>query len=195
MFLAQDIMDALHTNIMRFYSAIHIKHWKQQKLRAGCGRGMGASREIEGAGVCSAIKMPAPKHIISTVALLLPYHHHHRHRHYHHHYHGQRVLPPLCPPFQIYSTISECRLLPFPTTSRPLVRPLFILSPYPPSPLPFSLYLFSPPMFFLFIISLLPGTGLVSNMPRHESGNRGSRNTRVKRVSLTVLGEKTRRFL
>lgn len=40
MFLARDIMDALRATIMRFYSAIHIKHWKQQKLwtvRAGRG--------------------------------------------------------------------------------------------------------------------------------------------------------------
>lgn len=51
MFLAWCIMDALRANIMRFYSAIHIKHRKQQKAR------------VEGR---SAIKMPAPKHIIST---------------------------------------------------------------------------------------------------------------------------------
>lgn len=31
MFLAWCIMDALRANIMRFYSAIHIKHRKQQK--------------------------------------------------------------------------------------------------------------------------------------------------------------------
>lgn len=53
MFLAWCIMDALRANIMRFYSAIHIKHRKQQKAGA------------EGGGR-SAIKMPAPKHIIST---------------------------------------------------------------------------------------------------------------------------------
>lgn len=51
MFLAWRIMDALRANIMRFYSAIHIKHRKQQKAR------------VEGR---SAIKMPASKHIIST---------------------------------------------------------------------------------------------------------------------------------
>lgn len=51
MFLAWRIMDALRANIMRFYSAIHIKHRKQQKAR------------LEGR---SAIKMPASKHIIST---------------------------------------------------------------------------------------------------------------------------------
>lgn len=51
MFLAQDIMDALHTNIMRFYSAIHIKHWKQQKLRAGCGwEGDGSEQGDRGCG-------------------------------------------------------------------------------------------------------------------------------------------------
>lgn len=43
MFLARDIMDALHTTIMRFYSAIRIKHWKQQKLR-GEGRAGGGGR-------------------------------------------------------------------------------------------------------------------------------------------------------
>lgn len=46
MFLARDIMDALHTNIMRFYSAIHIKHWKQQKLSC-----RGVERRDAGAGV------------------------------------------------------------------------------------------------------------------------------------------------
>lgn len=51
MFLAWCIMDALRANIMRFYSAIHIKHRKQQKA---------------GAEGRNAIKMPTPKHIIST---------------------------------------------------------------------------------------------------------------------------------
>lgn len=40
MFLAWCIMDALRANIMRFYSAIHIKHRKQQKAgMEGRGRG------------------------------------------------------------------------------------------------------------------------------------------------------------
>lgn len=57
MFLAWCIIDALRANIMRFYSAIHIKHRKQQKA--------GGRRKVGGRGR-SAIKMPAPKHIIST---------------------------------------------------------------------------------------------------------------------------------
>lgn len=39
MFLAWYIMDALRANIMRFYSAIHIKHRKQQKAGGGGGKG------------------------------------------------------------------------------------------------------------------------------------------------------------
>lgn len=107
--------------------------------------------------------MPAPKHIISTVsrafALSTPYY-----------------QPPFHP-FPWYTAICECRLLPFTTTttttSRPLVRPLFIFS------------LFYSLSFYMSLTNW--GWFRICHTDKHVESEL-SRRIRVKRVSLTVLG-------